>query len=218
VNKTIKKAGCRGRFSNFFGYGFIENQRILSTNLITTRLNLKVNMIQRRLFSNEALIDEFTAGLTKIESDGWTTKYFNNSTGEYWLKYINEIHRGLTTWSTHLMILSPRPTTSELIDIALLSPFPDEVIAAATRLYLDEQERQMEFRGDLIDKLAKIDIDHISTIERNRIRNIIQHASLLHAINIRPIVGKHYTEIQADAEFFALTSRRARELLENLPE
>ena len=170
-------------------------------------------MSERKFYSDETLIDEFTSNLTELESDGWTTQYLNKSTGEYWLKYVNEIHRGFTTWSVHLMKINPRPTTNEIIGIALDSPFHDEVIAAATRLYLDEQEYKLEFRGDLIDRLTQINIHRLSAKEKNRLKDIIEHASLLHGINIRPIVGKHHTEIEADAEFFASTSRKAYELL-----
>ena len=171
---------------------------------------------KRKLYSSEELIDEFTKGLELVETNGWTTKYYDDSNKQYWLKYVTEIHRGLTTFSAHLITLTPPPTTDELIDITLKSPYPDEVIAAANRLYLDEQEKHIEFRGELLAKLYSLDISKLLPLDKDRIRNIIQHTSLLHAINIRPIVGKHHTEIEKDAEFFASTSKKANDLLGSL--
>src|SRR4051812_29583581 len=111
-------------------------------------------MSNRVLFADERLINQFVKNLTEVESDGWTTKYLNTSSNEYWLRYVTEIHRGGASWRIHLMKLSPRPTTNQLIDISMESTFKDEVVAAATRLFLDEQDHAFEFRSELIDRLT----------------------------------------------------------------
>ena len=171
-------------------------------------------MTKRTLFGTDGLIKEFTDSLTAVETsdDGWTIKYYNDITKEYWLKYVIDPRN----CEVNLMLLSPRPTTGDLISIALTSPFLDEVSAAATRLYLDEREDRTEFRQELIDKLSKIDVANINLSEKERVKVIIRDSSLLHGVNIRNIVGKHHTEIEKDAQFFRSISQKAREIFEQL--
>jgi hypothetical protein len=171
-------------------------------------------VVKRRLFGSSDLIKEFTASLTLVETsaDGWTTKYYNDLSKEYWLKYVVDDR----SFETNLMLLSPRPTTSELISISLTSPYLDEVLAAATRLYIDEQEEKIEFRGNLIDKLNSLDLVNMSSNEKERIKTVIQSSNLLHGVNIRNIVGKHHTEIESDAQFFRSVSEMARLIFEKL--
>ena len=173
------------------------------------------DMSKRRLYSDNKGINSFTTKLTIVGSTEWTTTYFDESSGEFWLQYVHEM-QGDGTLTTHLMSLSPRPTLEELIEIALNSSIDDEVSAAASRLYKDEQEENVEYRENLIARLLEIEAQPLAADEKDRIKLIIEKASLLHAINIRPIVGKYYKEIMEDAASFNLTSRKAAELLERL--
>ena len=126
----------------------------------------------RKLFGTNVLVDEFVGNLTGIETidGGWATKYFDEQNGQYWLKYVVD-EKG---FFYHLMFISPAPTIIELIDIALTSSHLDEVLAAATRLHLEEQPQQNQFRQDLINKINQLDLEHLDQSEKERIKIIVQ--------------------------------------------
>lgn len=171
-------------------------------------------MTDRKLFGTNELIEQFKERLTKVNSldGGWSTEYVDNKTGQHWLKYVVD-DRG---FFENIMLISPKPTTDELIDIAFSSPYPDEVSAAATRLNIEEQADKKEFRGKLIDRLSRFDISQLDKAERDRIKTIIQASQLTDRVNKRDIVGKHFSEIQKDAAFFNSTVDKAQEILNNL--
>ena len=171
-------------------------------------------MTDRKLFGTNKLIQDFTARLTKVSTldGGWSTEYIDEETGKHWLKYVID-DRG---FFENLMLISPKPTTDELIDIAFSSPNPDEVSAAATRLNFEEQVDKKEFRQKLIDRLNRLDISHLDKAEQERIKAIIQASQLTDRVNKRDIVGKHFSEIQTDAVFFNSTADKAQEILKNL--
>jgi hypothetical protein len=168
----------------------------------------------RKFFGINTLIKEFEERLTKVGSfdGGWSTEYVENETERRWLKYVVD-ERG---FFENLMLISPKPTTDELIDIAFSSPYPDEVSAAATRLNLEEQADKKEFRQKLIDRLNHLDISQLDKVGKERIKTIIQASQLTDRVNKRDIMGKHFFEIQKDAAFFNATADRAQEILKNL--
>jgi hypothetical protein len=172
-------------------------------------------MNDRKLFGTNELVDEFVKSLTKIESldGGWTVKYIDIKTGQNWLRYVVDLDRG---YFYNLIATNPRPTTSELIDIAFGSPFDDEVAAASSRLYLDEEEFHEEFRQQLIERLSLLSTQIIKNEEYKRIKTIIEAAQLSDKVNKRNIIGKYLSEIQKDAEFFESCARAAENILNKL--
>jgi hypothetical protein len=168
----------------------------------------------RKLFGTNTLINEFIQKLTKTDTldGGWATKYIDHSTGRYWIKYVVDDRN----FFENLMMVSPPPTTEELIDIALSSQHIDEVSAAATRLYFEEQTDKREYRQKLINTLIQLNVAHLGKSERERLRTIIQASQLTDRVNKRDIVGKHFSEIQKDAEFFNAIADRAQEILNRL--
>ena len=110
-------------------------------------------------------------------------------------------------------MVSPPPTTDELIDIALFSKYTDEVSVAAARLYFEEQTDKKEFRKQLVDRMNQIDFEHLDEIEKERIKTIIQASQLTDRLNKREIIGKHFTEIQKDAAFFNSIADRVQEII-----
>jgi hypothetical protein len=165
----------------------------------------------RKLFGTNTLINEFVQKLIKTDTldGGWTTKYIDNSTGQYWIKYVVDDRN----FFENLLLVSPPPTTDELIYIALSSQHSDEVSAAATRLYFEEQTDKREFRKKLINRLNEIDLEHLDQEEKERIKTIIKASQLTDRVNKREIVGKHFSEIQKDVNFFNSIADRAQEIL-----
>ena len=168
-------------------------------------------MTDRKLFGINTLVDDFTKSLTQIETldGGWATKYIDNSTGHQWLKYVVD-DRG---FFVNLIFISPTPTTDQLIEIALNTKYVDEISAAATRLNFEEQSDKNEYRQKLIDKLTTIDISKLDTTEKERIKTIILASQLTDRVNKREIVGKHFSEIQVDADFFNSVADNAEKIL-----
>jgi len=180
----------------------------------------KQNLLQlqavtdRKLFGTNILVDNFTKSLTQTETldGGWATKYIDNSTGHQWLKYVID-ERG---FFVNLIFISPPPTTDQLIEIALNTKYVDEISAAATRLNFEEQSDKKEYRQKLIDKLTTIDISKLDATGKERIKTIILASQLTDRVNKREIVGKHFSEIQSDADFFNSVAETAEKILKLL--
>jgi hypothetical protein len=180
----------------------------------------KRNLVQfqtvtdRKLFGTNTLVDDFTKNLTQVETldGGWATKYIDNSTGHQWLKYVVDDRN----FFVNLILISPPLTTDQLIEIALNTNYVDEISAAATRLNFEEQSDKKEYRQKLIDRLNLIDISKIDTAEKERIKTIILAAQLTDRVNRRGIVGKHFSEIQIDANFFNVIADIAENILKLL--
>ena len=137
----------------------------------------------------------------------------DTKTGQEWLKYLVDPDRG---YFYNLIALNPTPTTDELINIAFNSEYEDEVCAAAIRLKLDEQEFQKEYRPKLIQRLKIISNQSLSMTEKMRLKTILMASQLSDKINRREIMGKHFTEIYKDAEFFKSIAREAEAIFEKL--
>ncbi|MDO9612991.1 MAG: hypothetical protein Q7J86_00510, partial [Bacteroidota bacterium] len=113
----------------------------------------------------------------------------------------------------NLMLLSPAPTTDQLIDIAFTSEYPDEISAAATRLYIEEHEEQKEYRQKLIDRLLQVDFKDLDKTKNDRLKTIVLAGQLTDRVNKRYILHKHFSEIQADANFFNIVTDKAEYIL-----
>ena len=171
-------------------------------------------MTDRKLFGTNATVNEFVQRLTEAEKldGGWSKIYVDNETGLSWLEYTVD-DRG---FCKNLMLISPKLTTNELIDITFNSPCPDEVCAAATRLNLEERAYKKEFRLQLIERLNSFNISMLELTQKERFKTIIQASQLTDIVNKREIVGKHFSEIQKDAEFFNTVADKAQEILNML--
>jgi hypothetical protein len=112
--------------------------------------------------------------------------------------------------------MSPRPTTEEMIEIALTSDDHDEVEGAAHRLLFEEEEEMKDFRPRLVERLQSIDILGLSNTDKKRIRTIILNTHLTDKQNKREVVGKSITEIQADSDYFTNVGQFAEKLLNQI--
>lgn len=160
------------------------------------------------------MVNDFITTLTQTETlDGaWATKYIDKSTGQKWLKYVMD-ERG---FFVNLMFISPPPTTDQLIEIAFKTKYVDEISAASTRLNIEEQSERREYRQKLISKLNSIDVSKLDTTEKERIKIIILASKLTDRVNKREIVGKHFSEIQVDSDFYNSVADTAENILKLL--
>jgi hypothetical protein len=152
-------------------------------------------MTDRKLFGTNTLIDDFILKLKRIDSsdNSWSAEYVEVETGRRWLEYVVD-ERG---FSRNLMLISPRPTTEDLIEIVFSSNHLDEVSAAATRLCLEEQQDRREYRQMLFNRLSEYNLNQMLDSEKKRLKTIVQASELTDRVNKRNIIDKHYTESKA---------------------
>ena len=168
-------------------------------------------MNDRKLFGTNVLIENFIKQLDQVEvlDGGWTIRYIDKTSGKEWIKYIFDDR----SFSHNLLQIKPRLSTDDLIDIALNSTYPDEVIAAVNRLYYEDKQDNNQYRARLIEKLKERIQNKLEPSEKERITNIIQAGNLLSDLNRREIKGKHYTEVYNDADYFKNIAFQASQIL-----
>ncbi len=74
----------------------------------------------------------------------------------------------------------------------------------------------MNIDKKLIDKLTIIKISKLDSIEKERIKTIILASQLTDRVNKRETVGKHFSEIQVDSDFFNSVADTAERILKML--
>lgn len=168
----------------------------------------------KRFYGVMGNASKFTEDLKLVDSSnsGWTEKYVDND-GRYWLKYMVDRDSGRYY---NVILISPRSTTDEMIEIALTSDDHDEVEGAAHRLLFEEEEEMKDFRPKLLARLQNIDISSLSTTDKKRIRTIILNTHLTDRRNKRDVAGKNISEVQADADYFASVAQFADKLLNQI--
>jgi hypothetical protein len=169
-------------------------------------------MAEKKFFGIMGNASNFLKELKILESSnyGWTEKYSDPRTGHHWLKYMIDRDNGRYF---NLMLITPKPTTGEMIDIAFLSSDQDEVEGAVHRLLIEEEEEKIDFRPALFERLKKIDISQLNSEEKKRVKTIILNGHLIDRTNKREVVGKHLQEIQKDVDFFNELADKAQQIL-----
>jgi len=172
-------------------------------------------MQDKKFFGLMRNASNFLKQLTLLETSnhGWTEKYLEPRTGKQWLKYMIDRDNGRYF---NLMLFTPKPTTEEMVDIAFTSSDHDEVEGAVHRLFIDEEDEKIDFRPALIERLKKIDTTLLATEEKKRIRIIILNGHLTDRTNKREVIGKHFSEIQKDVNFFNEVADTAEQILKQL--
>jgi len=166
----------------------------------------------RKLYGDPVLIEEIISQLTP--SDKFSDVYIDIRSNQSWFKYeVRSMYIGdpLTN-----LACFPEPTTSELINIAFLSEYHDEVVAASLRLLDNELYMGKEFREELFGRLSGLSIRNLATAEKDRLRKIILLTELSHGENRREVMGKDLSEVKTDAGFFMRIAHQADKLLESL--
>ncbi len=174
-------------------------------------------MQERKLYGDSRLINDLLNRMQLMEEagGGWAAVYKDASTGEFWMKCYSTVgEKG--SGGYELLIKLPLPTSSELITVAIESPFEDETVAAVMRLLDEEALEGKDFRHLLVQQLEEKDLESITPEQKQRIRKLITLTSLLEPTNRRQIKGKTIEQLQADALYFEDVARRAMKLLDRL--
>jgi hypothetical protein len=142
----------------------------------------------KRFYGLMGNASKFLKDLKLVESSyhGWTAKYVGQD-GQQWLKYMVDRDTGRYY---NLMLISPQPTTEEMIEIALTSDDHDEVEGASHRLFFEEEEEKKDFRPRLVERLQAIDISGLSNEDKKRLRTVIVNTNLSDQRNKREVIGR----------------------------
>jgi hypothetical protein len=168
-------------------------------------------MTDRIFIEEQDLVGKMLNRLTPLnESSGWQCELFiDNATNQKWEKYLFELFDadddgvGLRRF--------PYPSTEEIIRIALTSKYYDE-IDGACGLLLDMEYDKIEFREMLLSEIEK----NINNIDKDRFDIIYNRAELYDTLNKREILGKHYKQIEKDAEHFKELMTKAERLRQTI--
>ncbi len=104
----------------------------------------------------------------------------------------------------------------ELINIAMTSMDKENIIGASLELSDREKYRKEEFRSSLVSRLLEVDTSEVNEFEKERLKIIIYESDLYNGTNRREIIGKHFTEIQNDADYFTSNALKAMTILSNI--
>jgi len=149
-----------------------------------------------------------------ISEDGWTHCYKDENNNEEWLltSHNSEHHGG-----GYLILKKlPRPAIDEVINIALTSNNKNDIVGAIYDLLDRERENKENFRLKLIQRLKIYIAANPSSFDKERVKLIVHQCELLDNRNRREIMGKHYTEIEKDSEYFQIISNEAKSILTSI--
>jgi hypothetical protein len=162
---------------------------------------------------NQSEIESKLKTLSKkgTSAESWTDYYYDKNSNEEWLltRYNSEYHGG----GVSVLKILPEPSVEDLIDIAMTSLDKNDIIGASLELSEREKVNKDDFRSKLLDKLLQIDSTGLNDFEKERLKIIIYESDLYDATNRRNIVGKHFTEIEKDADYFRTISEKAKIIL-----
>jgi len=144
-------------------------------------------------------------------AESWTDHYYDKNSNEEWLltRYNSEYHGG----GVSVLKILPEPSIEDLIDIAMTSLDKNDIIGASLELSEREKVNKDDFRSKLLHKLLKVDTSDLSDFEKERLKIIIYESDLYYATNRRNTVGKHFTEVEKDAEYFREISEKSKTIL-----
>ena len=170
----------------------------------------------RRLYGDRAQIEELLGKMQLMETaaGNWAAVYKDKVTGAFWMKY--HTMSGMQGGGFVQLIKLPLPLTEELINIAILSPFEDEAVAAILRLVDEEIVEKKNFRHLLVGQLEKQNMSSFSTGQKQRMQKIITLAALNDPMNKREVLNKSAEQVQKDAVYYRTVAERAQLLLKEL--
>ncbi|WP_339716836.1 hypothetical protein [Cyclobacterium amurskyense] len=155
--------------------------------------------------------------MTQIESDGWETKYIDQKDQSEWIKtqFDSEYHGG----GNPILFRLPKPTQTELIKILTKSTDLNQISAISCLLKdseFDEYDNHHEYREELIIQLEKI-VNNIdfkwNGFEKKRLTTIIYDSDLNFPHNQRESLGKKYSEVENDYQYYKNIAERAEKII-----
>jgi len=158
------------------------------------------------------------ASLKEISFDNetFTTDYVDESDGSEWKEY--QVNSEYFEEGIPILIKIPEPDQKELIQMALSGETHEEIAAASIFLFCNERDKNQEFREDLLSELEQFatrlkESGENTMNNKNKLKIIIYESCLYDGANIRPVLHKHYSEVNKDFQFFQGIAERSKEIL-----
>jgi hypothetical protein len=148
---------------------------------------------------------------SKTSDNGWIEYFVDQESNEEWL--LTHYHSEYQGGGSPVLKRLPEPTIDELVEIAMTSSEKSDIIGASLELSERERNKKVDFRDKLINRLLKISTFKLTDFEKERLKIIIYESNLYDATNRRNIVGKHFTEIENDANYYRTISQKAKGIL-----
>jgi hypothetical protein len=172
--------------------------------------------------TNRKSIKKLTSEMTEIESDGWETKYIDKRDKSEWLKIQldSEYHGG----GNPILFKLPKPTQSELIKTLTKSTDLNQISAISCLLKefeFDESDNHHEYREELIIELESIINENDfkwNGFEKKLLMTIIHDSDLNFINNQRESLGKKYSEVENDYQYYKNIAERAEKIITILNE
>ncbi|MEE9362130.1 MAG: hypothetical protein V3U92_05980 [Cellulophaga sp.] len=167
--------------------------------------------------TNRKSIEKLTSEMTQIESDGWETKYIEKRDKSEWIKIQldSEYHGG----GNPILFKLPKPTQSELIKILTQSTDLNQISAISCLLKefeFDESDNHHEYREELIIELERIVNEKDfkwNGFEKKRLMTIINDSDLNFTNNQRESLGKKYSDVESDYQYYKNIAERAEKII-----
>ena len=190
---------------------FLTTALRLAETLAIIRMNIE------NFITNRKSIAKLTAEMTQIESDGWETKYIDQRDQSKWIKtqLDSEYHGG----GNPILFRLPKPTQTELIKILTQSTDLNQISAISCLLKeseFDESDSHHEYREELIIELERIINDKDfkwNRFEKERFTTIIYDSDLNFPHNQRETLGKKYSEVESDYQYYKNIAERAEKII-----
>jgi hypothetical protein len=180
---------------------------------------MKQKMVNPKFIVNREKIEvkRKTLQQTSVNSDGWEIHYIDKTNNEKWIEYRMEpeYHGG----GYPILVKEPVPNTEQLMEIALESNNLDEIAGASVFIYTNEEYDKIEFRNDLVEKIEKFyrqRIGKLTEFDIKKIKTIIYETSLSDSTNRKSTMGKHYTQIEEDHEYYKQNAERVKRILNEI--
>jgi len=159
-----------------------------------------------QIIANKSLVAAMLQRLRAVgKSDGWTTRFFDPTTGKRWtqLHVDAESHGG--GW--RMLVPDPMPSVRDLLLIAATSPDQAEVAASAWLIADNDKE------GKSRELLVAIAESASSAGDQSRAALLVGWGRLTDASNLRPTLGKAPGEVTEDHNYFRSLAERAKRAL-----
>ena len=152
-----------------------------------------------------------------FDNETFTTNYIDEKDNSEWKEY--QVNSEYFEEGIPILVKLPEPDQKELIEMALSGESHEEIAAASIFLFCNERDKEQEFRVDLLEALEKHalnlkEVGENSVNNKNKLKIIIYESCLYDGFNIKPIVGKHYTEVEKDFQFYKGIAERSKVILE----
>jgi protease PrsW len=175
---------------------------------------MQLASLDRPHFVQDTLIvNEILKRLLPLEkADTWAKNFFDPLTGDKWLRYtIKHNEDGIAEYR---LLHLPEPNITELVHIALNTPYADEIQAAAYYLDIKASRTGSVFRSELLGVMENLDLTALTAAQRTRLQHFIEETALTTPNEPKHLPAQHnFVNLPPDLPQFEEIASRATLIL-----